>query len=272
MKLDYNQRNVDFSKIHATHPIHFQIFFEIFKSVPHSKVLDIGGGYGSVLLEFFHRFGWPDFQYDILESSELQIKKGLSFLQQLPGYDDFKKYHHYYHSDFLNYPTTPKYYNQILLKMVFHEFSKDLQPKVLKKIVNFLKPGGYLTVWMPYLNNDTQKFFSQVISHKDQYAGFSEMASNRYFAKESEFLDWVKSAGFKVSPPKFIFEYILDTHLRLEPEFNNNVKSYSLWLDQIRKSYGCLDHIIQNQISFLDYNTGIFLRFKRALYQLWLPD
>ena len=272
MQLDYNKRNVDFSKIHATHPLHFQIFFEILKSVPHSKILDIGGGYGSVLIEYFHRFGWPDFQYDIIEASELQVQKGLSIISKLPDYKVFQNQLHYFHSGFLEHKNSPNYYDQILMKMVFHEFPKELQLQVFEKTATCLKPGGHLTVWMPLLNESTKAFFSHVISTKDHFAGFSELASKRHFPSESEFLKMGENAGFEISPPKFVFEYILDTELRLLPEFQNDLKNYTLWLDEIRKEYQALSGHAKNQISYLETKNGIFLRFKRALYQLWLPD
>ena len=52
MKEDYNRRKVDFNHIHATSNVHFDIFFEILNISENQRVLDIGGGYGEILLEF----------------------------------------------------------------------------------------------------------------------------------------------------------------------------------------------------------------------------
>lgn len=61
MKEDYNRRKVDYHHIHATSELHFDIFFEILNITSNQNVIDIGGGYGEILLEFKKRHTHPAF-------------------------------------------------------------------------------------------------------------------------------------------------------------------------------------------------------------------
>jgi ubiquinone/menaquinone biosynthesis C-methylase UbiE len=270
MQNDYNRRDVDFAKIHATSPLHFDIFFDILHPQPQSHILDIGGGYGSVILEYCKRYGSPNFYYDILEPSKLQVDKGKKMLAAVAECQQHN-YINYIHNGFLEHIIPPHTYHQIILKMVFHEFTATHQLEVLRKIHHIIRPGGQLLVWMPWLQEHTRSFFAYVIARKDHHAGFDTMARDRHFCHDTDFLHMAQQAGFHPEPPRFTFEYILDTRQRLAPEFNNNPDTYHQWLCDIRTAYQSLDPGTRQDISCTDAGDHIYLAFKRAIYCL-SPD
>lgn len=265
---DYNQRNVDFKTIHAISPTHFDIFYEVLRSHPPSSLLDIGGGYGSLLFEYLSRYSALNFNYHILEASSFQIEKGKKLLADHFPIQKETLPVKFLNSDYLKAAIPPQSYSHIILKMVLHEFAKNLQKTVLSKTFELLQDDGIAIVWMPLLKDYDFDFFNGVIKEKDVQAGYLNLSAQRYFCHENEFLEMAKNAGFSKVNLIFNFEYILDTHLRLSSEFKNNEAAYYNWLTYINNLYNNLSPSRQNQISLLSFPSRIFMQFFRGLYLL----
>ncbi len=265
---DYNKRNVDFKNIHATSPTHFDIFYEILHSHTPTSLLDIGGGYGSLLLEYLNRFSSLTFNYHILEASPFQIEKGKQMLAEQNKAQKENLSVNFLNSDFLASSLPKHSFSHIVLKMVLHEFAKNSQSTVLKKVFELLQDNGIVLVWMPLLNDHDFDFFNTIIKEKDFQAGYLSLSSQRYFCHQNEFLEMAKSAGFSKINLVFNFEYILDTQLRLTSEFNNNKDAYLNWLTHINSLYKNLAPAQKNQIALLSLPNRIFIQFFRGLYLL----
>lgn len=265
---DYNQRNVDFKTIHATSPTHFDIFYEVLHSQTPNALLDIGGGYGSLLFEYLNRYSSLDFDYHILEASSFQIEKGKKMLAPYTDIQNAKPPVKFLHSDFLTSNLPPQSFSHIVLKMVLHEFPKNQQITVLLKVFELLQDDGIAIVWMPYLKDHDFDFFNAIIREKDFQAGFLNLSAHRHFCHKNQFLEMANSAGFSSIDLIYNFEYILDTQLRFTSEFNNNQATYANWLARINSLYQHLPPSQQDQIDFLSLPNRIFIQFYRGLYLL----
>ena len=265
---DYNKRNVDFKNIHATSPTHFDIFYEILHAHTPTSLLDIGGGYGSLLLEYLNRYSTLNFKYHILEPSSFQIEKGKKMLAEQNKGQIENLSVDYLHSDFLASSFPQQSFSHIILKMALHEFEKKHQRLVLNKVFELLQDDGIVLVWMPLLKDHDFNFFNAVIKEKDYQAGYLTLSSQRYFCHQNEFLEMANGAGFSKVDLAFNFEYILDTHLRLASEFNTKKAAYYNWLTHINNLYNDLPLAQQNQISLLSFPNRIFIQFFRGLYLL----
>lgn len=265
---DYNQRNVDFKTIHATSPTHFDIFYEVLRSQTPTSLLDIGGGYGSLLFEYLNRYPALNFDYHLLEASSFQIEKGKKILAERGQIQKEKLRVNFLHSEFLTADLTPQSFSHIVLKMVLHEFAQNQQKYVLNKTFELLQDNGMVLVWMPLLKDYDYDFFNAVIREKDYQAGYLNLSAQRHFCHQKEFVEMAKNAGFSKINLVFNFEYILDTQLRLSSEFNNNQNAYAKWLTHINLLYDNLSSSKQNQIHFLSLPNRIFMQFFRGLYLL----
>ena len=265
---DYNQRNVDFKTIHATSSTHFDIFYEVLRSQALTSLLDIGGGYGSLLFEYLNRFPDLNFDYHILESSSFQIEKGKKMLSELNQVQKIKHPVNFLHAEFLTSEIPQQSFSHIILKMVLHEFAKNRQSEVLGKAFKYLQDDGMVIVWMPLLQDHDFNFFNAVIKEKDLRAGYLNLSAQRYFCHQDEFIELAKSAGFSKIKMLFRFEYILDTRLRLSSEFNNNEDAYVNWLSTINNLYNNLSPLRKSKIHLLSLPNRIFVQFFRGLYLL----
>ena len=269
IKQDYNHRDVDFSRIHAVHPIHFDLFLDNLFMQKHNTIIDIGGGYGGVLLACLERdSSWNIDQYTIIEPYEKQIEKGTKMLAAKAGFEALRDKFTYVQSHFLEYASANDTFDQAIIKMALHEFPKHQQVPVLEKCFSLLKPGGFLNLWIPHLTATTHGFFTEVIRQKDLAAGFQELASKRYFCTDTTLQANAAEAGWKVEKPGFIFEYILDTRLRLDSEFLHQPEAYQRWLERIMETYERSSDELKSEVSLMRLPNGIALRFQRAIYQL----
>lgn len=266
MKEDYNRRKVDYHHIHATSEVHFDIFFEILNISENQNVIDIGGGYGEILLEFKKRHAHPAFFYDLLEPSPLQLIKGKDKILGVLGTDQMNQYIQFLETDLLSFLPQNKY-DHVILKMVLHEFSLTEKVLVVKRAKSMLKNEGKLTIWRPYLPQHIRDFFSAIILKKDELAGYNRMLQTRYFESEEQFKDILIQADIRPLEPLFIFEYLFDTSRRFESEFSGNSSLYIKWLHFIKEKYESETEELRNHIKLVKGANGFYLNFQRAIYQ-----
>ena len=266
MKEDYNRRKVDYHHIHSTSNVHFDIFFEILNISDNQKVIDVGGGYGEILLELRKRNANINFYYDLLEPSILQLNKGKEKILNDISIDAVKKYFQFIDTDLMSFNTEKKY-DHVIFKMVLHEFSLENKKSALKKAKLLLNDNGILTIWRPYLPSHIRNFFSAVILKKDELAGFNTMQKTRYFDSEDQFNSLLVEAGIKPVEPVFIFEYLFDTYRRFESELHGNTALYKEWLEFIQEIYYNESNALKNQVKLIKGDKGIYINFQRAIYQ-----
>jgi len=266
MKEDYNRRKVDFNHIHATSNVHFDIFFEILNISENQRVLDIGGGYGEILLEFKKRHVHPIFYYDLLDSSTLQLITGKEKILNVLDSKQTNQYIQFLEFDLFSFiPKTT--YDHVILKMVLHEFSLTDKVSVIKKAKSMLGEKGKLTIWRPYLPHYVRDFFSAIILKKDELAGYHLMLQTRYFESEEEFKEILIQADINPSEPKFIFEYLFDTSRRFESEFSGNSSLYFNWINFILEKYESESTELKKQVKLVKSSNGLYINFQRAIYQ-----
>jgi ubiquinone/menaquinone biosynthesis C-methylase UbiE len=265
MAVDYNRRRVDYNHIHATPKEHYDILFELMKIMDHQSVMDIGGGYGEILLEFKKRYAPIKFFYDLLEPSRLQILKGRERISHEFGKEHTNRYVRFIETDFLSL-IPEKNYDHVILKMVFHEFNLDDKVSALKKAKSLCKEDGKLTIWRPYLPQHIRDFFSAIMLKKDELAGY-QLLRESCFESENQFKEILVQADLPVLEPVFIFEYIFDSFRRFESEFSGNQEIYQKWLDFIEEIYDAGDKDLKNQVKLVRGSNGIYLNFQRGIYQ-----
>jgi ubiquinone/menaquinone biosynthesis C-methylase UbiE len=266
MTEDYNRRSVEYAHIHATSGIHFDIFFDILGLKEGERLLDIGGGYGEILLEYMKRHSSRQVFYDLLEPSAFQLETGRKRISNDLSPAFMHQNVRFFQDDFLNFQSEMPF-DHLLLKMVFHEFSWNNKVAVLKKAKSLLKADGQLTVWRPYLRGSIRDFFSTVIQKKDALAGFGDMQRTRYFCSEEEFQALLSDAGIEPAPPIFIFEYIFDTSRRLESELKGDQDLYQEWLSHILREYESADDAVRQQVKVIHSPAGLYINFQRAIFK-----
>lgn len=270
MTEDYQRRDVNFTTIHSTNEKHFDIFFEILEIKEGDHLLDVGGGYGELALEFFKRDKDKNYHYNLLEPSEFQINKGKNLIQKTTSDYFYKNRVSFIHNDFLNFKTDEKY-DHIILKMVLQYFTLEEQLLVLKKAKSLLSEKGKITIWRPFLTDYVSDFFSFVILKKDELAYFNQMKNKIYFSSEKEFNDLLLEAGMLKNnvniEPTFVFEYLLDTSARFHPEFKGNINLYEEWLSLIEKEYLITDKKTKEIVKLLKTKNGFIINFQRAIYK-----
>jgi ubiquinone/menaquinone biosynthesis C-methylase UbiE len=266
MTEDYNRRTVEYAHIHATSRIHFDIFFDILGLKEGERLLDVGGGYGEIFLEYMKRNHGRQVFYDLLEPSLAQIEKGHDRISTDFPEAFVQQNVRFFQVDFLEFQSE-ELLDHVLLKMVFHEFSWDKKVEVLKKAKALLKPDGKLTVWRPYLCGSMRDFFSTVIQKKDELVGFGTMQRTRHFCSEEEFKSLLSEAGITPKEPVFLFEYIFDTSRRLEAEFKGDQNLYQQWISHILGAYEIADDSVRQQVKVVQSPDGIFINFQRAIFR-----
>lgn len=270
MTEDYMRRDVNFNVIHATNEKHFDIFFEILNLKDGQKILDIGGGYGEVAFEFYKRNKEINYHYNLLEPSAFQINKGKDYIQKNINDHSFNGKVTFIKNDFLQFNTNEKY-DHIILKMVLQYFTSEDQLLVLKKSKSLLSDDGKITIWRPFLTEHVSDFFSFIILKKDELAYYNQMKNKINFSSEIEFKALLLSAGLVQNiadaEPKFVFEYLLDTSARFQPEFKGNMDSYLEWISFIENLYFLSDKKTRELVKLLKTKNGIILNFQRAIYQ-----
>jgi ubiquinone/menaquinone biosynthesis C-methylase UbiE len=266
MTEDYNRRTVEYAHIHATSRIHFDIFFDILGLKEGQRLLDVGGGYGEILLEYMKRNQGGQVFYDLLEPSALQLEKGRTRISADISEAFMHQNVQFFQNDFLDFQSE-NLLDHVLLKMVFHEFSWNNKVAVLKKAKSLLKAGGHLTVWRPYLRGSVRDFFSTVIKKKDELAGFGTMQRTRYFCSEEEFEALLLEAGITPAEPIFLLEYIYDTTRRFESELKGDQHLYQQWISHILDAYKSADDLVRQQVKVVESPGGLFINFQRAIFR-----
>jgi hypothetical protein len=97
------------------------------------------------------------------------------------------------------------------------------------------------------------------------------MKNKIYFCSEMEFNYLILEADLLQTnvniEPTFVFEYLLDTSARFQPEFKGNINLYEEWLSLIEKEYLLTDRKTKEIVKLLRTKNGFIINFQRAIYK-----
>ncbi len=263
----YEKRDVNYSLIHSESKEVFTRFIQSMDLRKGMKVLDIGGGYGSVFMNISDLFSDLSFQYDLLDSSEKQLQKAKTALGDFLKDKSTSATINYIHRDALHLNLPADTYDIVVCKMFIHEIPEMSQPDVIKQIFSVIKPGGCVLFWTADLEEHDRDFYDKTIRKKDELAGFDSFVANRYFLLNSQLETLLKDAGFSSIEKLFDFNYELHTSLRLESEFHGNLDTLSKWHDHILDAAQQLNSDAKKQMLVEVSSSNIHIRFKRAIFK-----
>ncbi len=264
---DYETRDVDYSLIHGETKEVFSKFVQALKLKTDSKLLDLGGGYGSLLLNILENSPRLSFNYDLLDSSELQLKKAKKYIDDFLKKGENMAVVSYIHQNAAQMSLPENRYDVIVCKMFVHEIPVHKKEIIFKKIFLALKPGGHVVFWNPDLNEDDYSFYINTIRKKDELAKFNALVEDRHFLLNSELITHLETAGFSNVEKLFGFNYDLHTSRRLQAEFNNKEDDLQQWNSYIIEIAGFLPPDLKKSLIIDVKENNIHLRFKRAVFK-----
>jgi ubiquinone/menaquinone biosynthesis C-methylase UbiE len=264
---DYETRDVDYSLIHGETKEVFSRFVSALHLKNDARLLDVGGGYGSVFVNILEHEPQLAFSYDLLDSSLHQIKKAKTHIDNFLKGRQTKAIVNYMHQSAVAMDLPTGHYDVAVCKMFIHEISADKQQQLFKKIFSVIKPGGQLVLWAPDLDQHDHYFYKEVIRKKDELANFNNLAQNRHFLRNAELITLIEEAGFSSAEKLFDFDYDLHTSRRLKSEFNNNTALLKKWNDYILELAGQLSPELKKKLLVDVSENNIHIRFKRAVFK-----
>ncbi len=263
----YEKRDVDYSIIHSESKEVFKRFIESMNLRNGMKLLDIGGGYGSVFVNISDLYSDLNLQYDLLDSSEKQLQKAKSALGDFMKNKKTYSTINYILSDAMHINQLEDTYDIVVSKMFIHEIPEMSQADVIKQIFSIIKPGGCVLFWTADLQDYNRDFYDKTIRKKDELAGFDSLVANRHFLLNSHLETLLKEAGFTDIEKLFDFNYDLHTSLRLESEFHGNHDSLKTWHNHILDESKQLNPDAKKQMLVEVSDSNIHIRFKRAIFK-----
>ena len=264
---DYETRDVDYSLIHGETKEVFSKFVEALNLKTDSKLLDLGGGYGSVLVSILENNPDLSFHYDLLDSSLRQIKKAKKHIDNFLKNKKSTASINYIHQNAAKMNLPANCYDMVVCKMFIHEVPLHKKEQIFKKIFYVLKPGGHVVFWNPDLNENDHSFYKNTIRKKDELAKFNDLVKNRHFLLNSELVIHLENAGFSDIKKLFDFNYDLHTSLRLKAEFHDKKENLEEWNNYILKISELLTPELKKNLLVNIEENNIHIRFKRAVFK-----
>ncbi len=192
-KISFNDRIVDFKKIHNHKPEDFERFVDIIDPQPGQTILDGMDGYGAVAKEILKRANARGFSPEMytLDESQVQIEMARENIPNINA-------EHLIEADMRKTPFEDRKFDTVVIKMGIHEVPKPDQSVVVKEAYRILKDGGKFVTWeLSFHDAEVQKVFQDLIRKKDEIAGFTSLVENRYFPRQDELIAIFEEAGFK---------------------------------------------------------------------------
>jgi ubiquinone/menaquinone biosynthesis C-methylase UbiE len=267
MKNDYDARKVDYTLIHGETDEIYTKFISHLKLNTDVKLLDLGGGYGSLLLQITKNIPGVSFQYHLVDGSRKQIEKATDILSsdKLSGAENVVKTFIHKNAGRLLLPTN--WFDHIICKMFIHEVPANQKTLMYKLLYEWLKPEGSVLFWMPELDEESYDLYTGIIKKKDELAGFKSLAENRHFQLNTAFVKQLNESGFNKVEKLFEFDYNLNTVLRLNQEFDNDEAKLLVLNNYILELASQFGEARMKQFDLRATGNNINLRFKRAVYR-----
>jgi ubiquinone/menaquinone biosynthesis C-methylase UbiE len=266
-KNDYDTRDVDYSLIHGESKEILAKFTKALGLKNGMRLLDVGGGYGSMLLAILENEPDVSFHYDLLDSSSGQIRKANRIISAFFNKGNYKVDVSFIHQNAVKIDLPSDQYDVIVCKMFIHEIPEAKKETVFRKMYAVLKPGGIVVFWNPDLDEADHHFYEHTIRKKDELANFERLVRNRHFLLNSDFVAHLRNAGFHSVEKLFDFDYDLHTSLRLKSEFNDKKEVLAEWHRYIHEISQLLTPEVKNNLVRKVSDDNIHIRFKRAVFK-----
>jgi ubiquinone/menaquinone biosynthesis C-methylase UbiE len=267
----YEVRNADYAVVHAESDIDFDQFIAVLDIKDGEKVIDVGGGYGSIFIRLIQRKPHISFKYDLLDGGMFQLKKGEEKIKILLEQFDNSSEVRYLHQDACELTLEEDYYDLVICKMFLHEIPLQLKKKLISDLFTIVRPGGRIVVWNPDLHENDHKFFTSVIRKKDELAGFDSLVQNRHFFLNSDFEKMMLDAGFTNFERMLTFDYHLHTINRLNEEFAGDKEKLKQWNQHILNIAADLDEPTRTDLKIMANEDDVYINFKRGIFSLQKP-
>lgn len=207
MRNAYEDRVVEFEKVHKINPADMAELVRIVAPSPGLRVLDGCAGYGAVCKAILAQCA--DTEMWAYDFSRTQLARFRENLPEIP-------------SERVRLETmcetglTHGAFDVYVIKTGLQEVSYKKQLLTVRHAFDLLKPGGRFVVWQPIMDDEEGRdLFADTIREKDRLAGFMSMALDRYFATHDEFLHLFAQAGFTGVQVAHVIPYPLNAGNRL---------------------------------------------------------
>jgi ubiquinone/menaquinone biosynthesis C-methylase UbiE len=154
-------------------------------------------------------------------------------------------------------------FDGVAVKLGLHEIPHVDKLRVFDEVYRLLKESGLFSMWEVALENPRlQEIFSKIIRKKDELAGFSDLAENRYFMRKDEIIDFLNTSGFtdiQVYSPG-IFNVVSSRWLN--SDFKNDVAKLTQYNHFIRT---IVPEDIRAQIKYFDKRDSISMTFNQPI-------
>jgi ubiquinone/menaquinone biosynthesis C-methylase UbiE len=267
----YEIRNADYAVVHSESEIDFDQFIEALNIKDGEKVIDVGGGYGSIFMKLIERNPQINFEYDLLDGGLFQLKKGedkISVLLEKYGNSSQVRY---MHQDAVALNLLTNNYDLVICKMFLHEIPQRYKKQLISSLFAIVKPGGRVVVWNPDLEDNDYQFYTSVIKKKDELAGYESLVQNRHFLLNSDFCSLMEEAGFTCVEKLLTFDYHLHTVNRLNQEFSGDKQKLQEWNEYIMRIAQELDSSTRDSLKIKSLDDDIYINFKRSVFLLEKP-
>jgi len=268
----YEVRNADYSVVHSESEIDFDQFIQVLNIQNGEKVIDVGGGYGSIFIRLIERQPNIRFEYDLLDGGMFQLKKGEQRISALLEKHDNQSAIRYLHQDATQLNLHGNHYDLVICKMFLHEIPETCKKSLIDSLFAIVKPGGRLVVWNPDLEDNDYTFYTSVIRKKDELAGYESLVQNRHFLLNRDFYDLMQSAGFIGVQKLLTFDYHLHTVNRLNEEFSGDKQKLQEWNNYILQIAEELDGTTRESLKITNQDDNIYINFKRSVFSLEKPQ
>lgn len=268
----YEVRNADYAVVHAESEVDFDQFIQVLNIQNGEKVIDVGGGYGSIFIRLIERQPAIQFEYDLLDGGMFQLKKGEERIGALLQKFNNRSAVRYLHQDATQLNLRGDHYDLVICKMFLHEIPKENKKALIDSLFAIVKPGGRLVVWNPDLEDNDYKFYTSVIRKKDELAGYESLVQNRHFLLNRDLYDLMESAGFTAVQKLLTFDYHLHTVNRLNEEFAGDKEKLQAWNNYILQIAEELDVTTRQSLKIIKQDDNIYINFKRGVFSLQKPQ
>jgi SAM-dependent methyltransferase len=266
----FDQRIVSYEAIHYIRKRDFDTLVRVIDPKDGDVILDAGAGYGAVTREVLLRHGTMDLDFHLLDLSSVQRARSIDELSRLFGEGRVNLME--FHQDSMVHPScTADFFNTIVAKMSIHEVMKTQQADVFRQLYRILKPGGRFVIWDIVPTDEAQWFVRELLRKKDELAGFSYLADNRYFPTNGEWRDLFEQAGFVQVQKEADIPYKLQTSGRLEPEFHGDYRKLEAWNSHIRALTKQMSADVLTRLEYEDLGNNITVRFPKAIFSARKP-
>lgn len=262
----YEVRNADYAIVHSESDEDFNQFLDALAIRDGERVIDVGGGYGSIFIRQIQRCPHLTFEYDLLDGGLFQLRKGQEKIDKVLAAAANSSVVRYLHQDATRLDLPTEYYDLVICKMFLHEIPSIYKNELIANLYRIVKPGGRIIVWNPDLNEDDHEFFTHVIKKKDELAGFESMVQNRHFLLNNDLCALMEAAGFIGFCKPLMFDYHLRTSHRLMEEFSGDREKLLAWNEYILKIADKLDSDTRNRLNIQISGDDIYINFKRGIF------